>query len=715
MYKLQIVLLPPSAFTSQSYNNDPNSAIQNISMVSTTTSLSQRRSFFRQRYNPKASKKFLHFTSPSASLSHLADEIIERFNILYPHLTKSICILTLQDINSCDLDPDFIVKDVFNSNNIVHVLLKDDFTNENILSPVSKYSSLDRKNRSHSKKFSFQQPSRISTATHLPTQIRPILESKTLLGTPQFTTVTPYKPNRVEKPHAKPSIHPLANSSKTISETLKIPDPKTVKDLNTSYIQIDRTPFTEVKLTSNEASKTHNIQRTLLRQQSSIADKNGSPVRNNSSMEDITDNVHLAALPKAIHHNHRKEIVDHDVTDNTVLEIEPQKLTEDLQVEHPLLASPSSKADDKPTFDERNEPNVSFNSSFQKSDLISVFENDNITIPPWLAARASNTPRSPSRKKPYTTVLHKDIDNSKPDPRNILPQRTTRVAARKAAQKLAGNTTITKESSAEDSVVSEDDNLSSWSFIDTDNSSGIEENLSFSSDDDNDNDTYNEEMQTDFPAQRPPLKESVVLQHTAEESGDLNDASVENDFPAGISNGGGGSVSPPNGAETIAEKQGDINTEHSDSSHIYSKDTVGIETKLKQVVSMSKLKDIPIYNSGFNGATGNKFASRSIVSKPPLVSQNSTSTQIPITQFLQDLPKTTKTINHTASKSMFHSLPTKMRPSLSSMSDLANRAGVQKLGLVMLEKVRNFDGMSEEEPDAIELDHSDSDSHTKLV
>ncbi|KAK5782171.1 hypothetical protein RI543_000095 [Arxiozyma heterogenica] len=81
------------------------------------------------------------------------------------------------------------------------------------------------------------------------------------------------------------------------------------------------------------------------------------------------------------------------------------------------------------------------NPSFQKIELLQIFKNNNLKIPPWLSEHQNFTNErtiGKSRKKPYLTVLNKDIDNSKPDPRNILPSRTQRNAARKASLKLSG-------------------------------------------------------------------------------------------------------------------------------------------------------------------------------------------------------------------------------------------------------------------------------------
>ena len=81
----------------------------------------------------------------------------------------------------------------------------------------------------------------------------------------------------------------------------------------------------------------------------------------------------------------------------------------------------------------RNEPdNKSHsNTSIHKTDFLKLMEGGSTDFPPWFGQHGS-------KGKPYTTVLHKDIDNSKPDPRNIIPRDTPRSAAKKAAQLLSG-------------------------------------------------------------------------------------------------------------------------------------------------------------------------------------------------------------------------------------------------------------------------------------
>lgn len=162
MYKIQVVLVPPSVrdnfvpigFTSTledsshllnttgNQNNVPNtldSSIQNWNSTNNSLILSN---YFTQ---PRL-KRFLLFTNPSNTLLDLADEILVKCEKMYPNLSSDIEILSLQDSNSCDLDPDFIVKDVFNIDNTVRVILKDEIDlDSNTTQHVSLYGNAKRR------------------------------------------------------------------------------------------------------------------------------------------------------------------------------------------------------------------------------------------------------------------------------------------------------------------------------------------------------------------------------------------------------------------------------------------------------------------------------------------------------------------------------------------------------------------------------------------
>lgn len=295
---------------------------------------------------------------------------------------------------------------------------------------------------------------------------------------------------------------------------------------------------------------------SLQRSQSSIADNNGSPVKNSPLGDAMPHNVHLAELPKANNTSITKSLnggssgkqPEHQPLRKSSLEtivekksqagpsgmVEPKRMTnfsdslgkekEDsndkwLQKENfptiphnnqPILAS-SNKSngtentlaekvstdrhvskEDGATIDgviENDEnddedeadttvrivPQDSDSSSFPKSELFKMIEGDDTDLPQWFKGKNSRkifTSGNSKDSKPYTTVLNKDIDNSKPDPRNILPQRTPRSAAKRAAQLLAGakkNEAPKKAGEDSSSAVSTDDE--SESGIETDVSS----------------------------------------------------------------------------------------------------------------------------------------------------------------------------------------------------------------------------------------------------
>lgn len=91
-------------------------------------------------------KKFLIFTKPTNTLYQLSQEILDKCNKIYPNLSTELEIDTLQDVDECDLDPDFVVKDVFNVYNTVRVILRNDVDLEsNPDRQESLYSSKRRK------------------------------------------------------------------------------------------------------------------------------------------------------------------------------------------------------------------------------------------------------------------------------------------------------------------------------------------------------------------------------------------------------------------------------------------------------------------------------------------------------------------------------------------------------------------------------------------
>ncbi|KAG0689898.1 hypothetical protein C6P40_004246 [Pichia californica] len=71
-------------------------------------------------------KKFLHITSSNNTLDIIAHEINNRFLKLYPN-ENSLQILTIQNSEECDLDPDYTVSMVFDNSNICRVIVANEF------------------------------------------------------------------------------------------------------------------------------------------------------------------------------------------------------------------------------------------------------------------------------------------------------------------------------------------------------------------------------------------------------------------------------------------------------------------------------------------------------------------------------------------------------------------------------------------------------------
>ncbi|SCU89115.1 LAFA_0E16226g1_1 [Lachancea sp. 'fantastica'] len=148
MYKLQVVLVPPSAanggfqypFHAAANENSqllPSSIGANGSAILTgnrpelpnsggSNANLFMSSFMSSHIPVQKLKRFLLFTQPNNSLLTLAEEIVAKCDKIYPHLAEPVELLSLQDSNECDLDPDFLVKDVFNVDNVVRAVLSRD-------------------------------------------------------------------------------------------------------------------------------------------------------------------------------------------------------------------------------------------------------------------------------------------------------------------------------------------------------------------------------------------------------------------------------------------------------------------------------------------------------------------------------------------------------------------------------------------------------------
>ncbi|CAI4061075.1 hypothetical protein N7582_001791 [Saccharomyces uvarum] len=694
MYKLQVVLVPPSlqATTPMQFGYGPTVA-ESSQLLPNRTSIAQSAgdaslqyanmrsasvSFSPSYFNQSRFKKFLLFTKPTNTLLNLSDEIIDKCEKMYPSLQEDIEILSLQDNTGCDLDPDFLVKDVFNINNIVKVILRNEIDLDDS-APVSLYRSAKRSKMNNGSPHPVQPQQQISSSsgvlriakkrpptsttatttirsatngsmrisTPLARQIYPPPSSKMmsnnsddeeqeeeddigersflppptqpqsppirissgidtgkkikssaveedivsrsetvdpdkskqqrlLSGTPIMSTMTPNRVTltgqRVVSEHAQKnelvfsasasssssfaaaaavalSAHdsnrkPPVTSPRITSGMLRIPEPriseieKELKEGPSSPASIlpaksakipMKKPYLEngddYESDESSSSGTQETPETephskasLQRSQSSIADNNGSPVKNSPLGDAMPHNVHLAELPKASspantkssngqpptkqqqRKNSLETIVERKTrTQPAAATAEPRRMNDfpddsqgkagdgnpnekSLQKENlptvahnkqPILASskkPNGKEiptqsplgskfttnggatidnalEDDDDDDEEADTTVrivlqdSDSSSFQKSELFKMIEGNGKDLPQWFKGKNSRKNSASSNNKnakPYTTVLNKDIDNSKPDPRNILPQRTPRSAAKRAAQLLAG-------------------------------------------------------------------------------------------------------------------------------------------------------------------------------------------------------------------------------------------------------------------------------------
>ncbi|AQZ09790.1 NET1 (YJL076W) and TOF2 (YKR010C) [Zygosaccharomyces parabailii] len=241
---------------------------------------------------------------------------------------------------------------------------------------------------------------------------------------------------------------------------------------------------------SEDQETDRQVRAFIQRQTSSIADNNGSPTKNSPLSDD--DNVHLAELPqtrpRSVSSQQRKTSLEAKVE---------HKLSGGYSEEEPLRIDNFSEDEDTGAHDKEQdrqwEGEIDRNRIEQKSNAEENDADSNDTANETVVVRGNLQKPTPtnsinkeellkfmegdyssawnnhsSKGKPYTTVLHKDIDNSKPDPRNILPEKMTRGAAKRAAQLLAG--TMEHGSGHEPANVVEDSS--------SDSSSGIESDLS---------------------------------------------------------------------------------------------------------------------------------------------------------------------------------------------------------------------------------------------
>lgn len=277
-------------------------------------------------------------------------------------------------------------------------------------------------------------------------------------------------------------------------------------------------------LSDSEEQETDAHMKTSIQRQTSIADNNGSPVKTSPLGDNASHNVYLAELPKTTTYStqgQRKTSLEAKVETKTLgpfthnsNEEEPTRIVnfseeEEREEEHDndeemenQIDFIEGKSSEKESEEEENDTVVilrdgsdykSSNTSIQKIEFLRLMEGDPSGLAPWYRGTHNG-----HKKKPYTTVLHKDIDNSKPDPRNIMPKRTPRSAAKKAAQLLSG-----KQSQ---SSTTEDESDMDASSID-DSSSGIETGSSVEDEDDRISVNENNSIKT---LNIHPLKERVI-------------------------------------------------------------------------------------------------------------------------------------------------------------------------------------------------------------
>lgn len=139
MLKLQVVLVPPSALRQRKPRNTGsrpgqwgatvlNSSPYTRDSLGTSTpnnnnNNNNNSSVLIEQLAPQQQlRKFLHITGRDKELLEVAGEIAVRFSKLYPD-DEPLDILKLQDSNECDLDPEYIAGDIFDTDNVVNVLL----------------------------------------------------------------------------------------------------------------------------------------------------------------------------------------------------------------------------------------------------------------------------------------------------------------------------------------------------------------------------------------------------------------------------------------------------------------------------------------------------------------------------------------------------------------------------------------------------------------
>ena len=369
---------------------------------------------FRNQLFQNQCKKFLLFINLQSDLYQLAKEISLKFKDMYPNFNEDLNIITIQDNNGNDLDPDYIIKDVFNTNNIVNVLIDKDVDWNNPKYLETKYTRFSKRRKLNLNKYSnnnsnntihvpihmlrapeayrdsdpvildntinqttshpsskIQSSSSISTPEISHSKLKNMNDKKidkngkefelygqsspreTLLGTPVMSIVTPGKltnsqqkifsnntfltetvryhgsteietetASNITLPLKTPTIksnfsNPISNGiSVTTNGTSKTTMTPLDPSININILSSNKKlKSTEMKNTTtgsrtinySSRNKEFKFERpsalskakiaSLKRQQSTIANDSGSPIKNGQSSKDLSENVHLAELP----------------------------------------------------------------------------------------------------------------------------------------------------------------------------------------------------------------------------------------------------------------------------------------------------------------------------------------------------------------------------------------------------------------------------------
>ncbi|CAK7904414.1 hypothetical protein CAAN3_07S03312 [[Candida] anglica] len=112
----------------QIQQQNPSSLNQKSLVLSNASAVQNSQNFYQQSnfQSIVQPRKFLHLTIGSKTLLQVCDDLIARYAKLYPD-DDPLEVEKLQNGDCCDLDPDYIVDQVFQSGDIVQVIVNNDF------------------------------------------------------------------------------------------------------------------------------------------------------------------------------------------------------------------------------------------------------------------------------------------------------------------------------------------------------------------------------------------------------------------------------------------------------------------------------------------------------------------------------------------------------------------------------------------------------------